>query len=119
VIEKYGKKSLNNRFAQHKQNMSGSGTNFQEKGEDNFKLEEKVTAKSQSIKLMQEGYLQAYVDFFYITTETTPSEIVPSQKLQEEYKLNKRKKGRFEQTERSLLDLSDNLVQAEQYHRDN
>ena len=41
--------------------MSGSGTNFAEK-EDNFKLEEKVTAKSQSIKLMQEGFLQAYVD---------------------------------------------------------
>jgi len=36
--------------------MSGSGTNFAEK-EDNFKLEEKVTAKSQSIKLMQEGFL--------------------------------------------------------------
>lgn len=44
---------------------------------------------------MQEGFLQAYVDFFYITTESTPSEIEPSQKLQEEYKLNKRKKGKF------------------------
>lgn len=43
VIEKYGKKSLTNRFNQHKQNMTGSGTNFQEK-DDNFKLEEKVTA---------------------------------------------------------------------------
>jgi hypothetical protein len=61
--------------------MTGSGTNFQEK-DDNFKLEEKVTARSQSIKLMQEGYLQAYVDFFYITTESTPSEIEPSAKLQ-------------------------------------
>ena len=28
VIEKYGKKSLGNRFSQHKQNMTGSGTNF-------------------------------------------------------------------------------------------
>jgi len=43
VLEKYGKKSLTNRFAQHKQNMTGSGTNFQEK-DDNFKLEEKITA---------------------------------------------------------------------------
>lgn len=98
--------------------MSGSGTNFAEK-EDNFKLEEKVTAKSQSIKLMQEGFLQAYVDFFYITTETTPSEIEPSAKLQEEYKLNKRKKGRFLQTEESLLQLSDNLVSAENFYREN
>jgi len=32
---------------------------------------------------MQEGYLQAYVDFFYITTNSTPSEIEPSLKLQE------------------------------------
>ena len=94
VIEKYGKKTLTNRFNQHKQNMTGSGANFQEK-DDNFKLEEKVTASSQAIKLMQDGYLQAYVDFFYITTETTPSEIEPSKKLQEEYKLNKRKKGTF------------------------
>lgn len=61
--------------------MTGNA-NFQEK--DDFKLEDKVTAKSQSIKLMQQGFLQAYVDFFYITTESTPSEIEPSKKLQEE-----------------------------------
>ena len=73
VIEKYGKKSLTNRFNAHKQNMTGSGTNFEAK-DDNFKLEEKVTAQSQSIKLMQEGYLQAYVDFFYITTDSTPNQ---------------------------------------------
>lgn len=48
---------------------------------------------------MQEGYLKAYVDFFYITTNTTPSEIEPSAKLQEEYKLNKRKKLKFQQNE--------------------
>jgi len=60
--------------------MTGSGANFQEK-DDNFKLEEKVTASSEAIKLMQNGYLQAYVDFFYITTDTTPSEIEPSKKL--------------------------------------
>lgn len=94
VIEKYGKKTATNRFQQNKQLMSGNA-NFQEK-DDNFKLEEKVSAKSQSIKLMQQGYLQAFVDFFYITTDTTPSEIEPSKKLQEEYKLNKRQKGKFQ-----------------------
>lgn len=57
--------------------MTGSGANFQDK-DDNFKLEERVSARSQSIKLMQEGYLLAFVDFFYITTNTTPSEIEPS-----------------------------------------
>jgi len=45
---------------------------------------------------MQEGFLNAYVDFFYITTETTPSEIEPSSRLKEEYNLNKRKKGKFQ-----------------------
>ena len=79
TLEKYGKKS-GNRFNQHKANMMGSGTNnFAQK--DDFKLEDKVTAKSEAILLMQSGYVQAYVDFFYITTETTPSEIEPSQQL--------------------------------------
>lgn len=76
VIDKYGKKSLGGRFGQNKQNMTGSGTNFQEK-DDNFKLQDKVDARSESIKLMQEGFIQAYVDFYYITSETTPSEIDP------------------------------------------
>lgn len=80
-------------------------------------MEEKVTAKSESIKLMQKGYVQAYVDFFYITTETTPSEIEPSQQLQEEYKLNRVKKQKFEQTEQSLKALSDDLMAAEEYNR--
>jgi len=44
-------------------------------------LAELVNAQTQSIKLMQEGFLQAYVDFFYITTDSTPSEIEPSKKL--------------------------------------
>ena len=57
------------------------------------------------------------MDFFYITTETTPSEIEPSQKLQEEYKLNKRKKIRFKQTEDNLKALSDDLQSAEDYNR--
>ena len=96
--------------------MTGTGTNnFQQK--DDFKLEEKISAKSESIKLMQQGYVQAYVYFFYITTETTPSEIEPSKQLQEEYKLNKRKKQRFEHTEQNLKALSDDLMSAEEYHR--
>ena len=57
------------------------------------------------------------MDFFYITTETTPSAIEPSQKLQEEYKLNKRKKIRFKQTEDNLRALSDDLQSAEDYNR--
>lgn len=131
VIDRYGKKSLGNRFSQHKQNMTGSGTNFQEK-DDNFKLQDKVDARSESIKLMQEGYLQAYVDFYYITSDTTPSEIEPhiSQQDQQidmlrninEHSAPKRqvfglKKQKFKQTEESLVELSSNLVNAENYYR--
>jgi hypothetical protein len=40
---------------------------------------------SQNIMIIiEQGYLQSYVDFFYITTDTTPSEIQPSIKLKEE-----------------------------------
>ena len=59
----------------------------------------------------------AFVDFFYITTNTTPSEIEPSAQLLEEYKLNKREKKKYEQNEQSLLALSNNLKAAEEYMR--
>ena len=36
--------------------MTGSGINFEEK-DDNFKLEKKVDAETQSVKLIKEGYL--------------------------------------------------------------
>jgi tetratricopeptide (TPR) repeat protein len=53
---------------------------------------------------LEQGFLQSYVDFFYVTTDTTPSEIQPSIRLKEEQRLNKRQgKQRFEQTEDSLL----------------
>lgn len=71
--------------------MTGSGNNFQDK-DDNYKLQDKVDAQFQSIKLMQEGYLEAYVDFYYITSETTPSEIEPHLSQQDDYKLGKIKK---------------------------
>ena len=81
MLEKYSKKTTGNRFTQHKQNMTGSKTNLEGDDENKFKLEEKVDAKSQSLKLMQEGYLNAYIDFYYITTDTTPSAIEISKKM--------------------------------------
>ena len=38
------------------------------------------------------GFMQAYIDFFYLTNGTTPSSIEPSDKLIEEQKLNKQVK---------------------------
>jgi len=97
--------------------MTGTGEKGFAQKEDGFTLKDKTTAKDESISLMKQGYVQAYVDFFYITTETTPSEIEPSKQLQEEYKLNKRKKKRFEHTEQNLKTLSECLMSAEDFHR--
>lgn len=71
---------------------SASNTGMKVKSGKGFQLGEKITKESQGIKLLQEGYLQSFIDFFYLTTETTPSMIVPSQKLLEEYKMNKSEK---------------------------
>jgi hypothetical protein len=68
---------------------------------------------------LQAGNIQAYVDFFYITTDTTPSEIEPSKRLQEDYKLNKKKKEKFKHTEDELKNLSSTLRDAEDYQRKN
>ena len=54
-----------------------------------FQLEEKKDKQSVGIKLLSEGFMQAYIDFFYLTNDTTPSSIEPSDKLIEEQKLNK------------------------------
>lgn len=86
--------------------MTGSKTNLEGDDENKFKLEEKVTAQSQSLKLMQEGYLNAYIDFYYITTDTTPSAIEISKKMQEDQSLGKIQRQKFQQTEQSLLDIS-------------
>lgn len=86
--------------------------------DDGFKLGEKVTKESQGIKLLQEGYLQSYIDFFYLTNETTPSQITPSQRLLEEYRMNKRRKDYLEFTEETLVKLSEDLVEAENYLRE-
>jgi len=39
--------------------------------------------------------MQAYIDFFYLTLETTPSYIQPSPQLMKEYQLNKRVKQKY------------------------
>ncbi len=67
----------------------------------------------------EKGQVQAFVDFFYLTNETTPSMIQPSRKLQEEYKLNKRTKRSLPQTQESLKEISNELEDAEIALRNN
>ena len=45
---------------------------------------------------MQEGYLNAYIDFYYITTDTTPSAIEISKKMQEDQSLGKIQRQKFQ-----------------------
>lgn len=83
VIDKYNKKNApKNKTAT--QNTSGTGNNFQ-KQEGNFQLGDKIDKETLGIKLLREGYMQAYIDFFYLTNDTTPSYIQPSPELEQEY----------------------------------
>ena len=74
-----------------------------------FQLEEKKDKMTVGIRLLSEGYMQAYVDFFYLTQETTPSSIEPSDRLIEEQKLNKQMKRSLEQTPQMLIQISEDL----------
>ena len=43
-----------------------------------FQLEEKKDKMTVGIRLLSEGFMKAYIDFFYLTNETTPAFIEPS-----------------------------------------
>ena len=115
AIEKYGKRGPGKKTLTGAA-MAATGGEKGDKGD--FQLEEKVTQDSEAIKLLQQGYLQSYIDFFYLTNETTPSVITPSDKLLEEYKLDRRKKQHLHFNEENLQALSADLVDAEQFLRD-
>lgn len=70
------------------------------------------------IKLLSEGFMQAYIDFFYLTNGTTPSSIQPSERLLEEQKLNKQQKRVLEQSPAMLTSVSETLKEGELYWRD-
>ena len=80
VLEKYGAQRQKAKKATTtgvmNQNAVGEGRGFQ--------LDEHKDKESVGIKLLSEGFMQAYIDFFYLTNETTPSKIEPSEQLLEE-----------------------------------
>ena len=85
VIEKYGQSKKTTKARTY--NSAGVEEVEEEKG--GFQLEEKVDKKSVGVKLLENGFMQAYIDFFYLTNGTTPSSIQPSERLLEEQKLKK------------------------------
>jgi len=82
-----------------------------------YKLEDLRDKMFFGIQLLSEGFMQAYIDFFYLTNETTPSCIEPSDRLIEEQKLNKKLKQSLEQTEEKLEQIADTLRDGEIHWR--
>ena len=90
MLEKYG-----GARQKKKPTFTGGAMNVVEE-DRGFQLEEKKDKNTLGIRLLSEGYMQAYIDFFYLTNETTPSSIEPSDRLLEEQKLNKQQKRSLE-----------------------
>ena len=74
--------------------MGNTGADLEE-DKGGVQLEEKVDKQSVAIHLLEDGFIQAYIDFFYLTNDSTPSSLMPSERLIEEQKLNKQTKRRM------------------------
>lgn len=124
VIEKYARKSLTKKAHQQQAQTGATGpgqttgqsNNFKDKSE--FALADKISPEKLGIQLLLGGYIKAYVDFFYLTHETTPSAIEPSPALLKEYQMKKRTKKSLDQTPEMLTLLSNSLIDGEQYWRE-
>lgn len=51
--------------------QSKAGDGF-EMGEGGFSLGDQINKETLSMALLSEGYMQAYIDFFYLTEKTMP-----------------------------------------------
>ncbi len=106
VLDKYGATRQKSKKAGQTGGVTSNNINDEDRG---FQLEEKVDKMNVGIRLLSEGFMQAYIDFFYLTNGTTPSMIQPSARLIEEQKLNKQVKKELEQTPEILTEISDYL----------
>lgn len=113
VLEKYGAAK------QKAKRAAGTGQVMADADDDKgFVLEERKDKMNVGILLLSEGFMQAYIDFFYLTNETTPSCIEPSEKLNEEKNLNKHMKLTLEQTPDNLMEICEILKNGELYWRE-
>lgn len=115
VIEKYGAKKTHSKHG-GTTNKAG-GANMADDNKGSFQLDEKIDAETLGIKLLTSGYMQAYIDFFYLThPETkTPSYIEPSPAFEKEFQLNKRARFTMDMSPASLTALKDSLVDGESF----
>lgn len=66
--------------------QSKAGEGF-EMGEGGFSLGDQINKETLSMALLSEGFMQAYIDFFYLTENTTPRFIEPKPQYLKEYSL--------------------------------
>jgi hypothetical protein len=108
VKSKYG----GSRKMTKKIQMGTTGADVEEE-KGGVQLDEKIDKQSVAIKLLEEGYIQAYIDFFYLTNDSTPSSLMPSEQLMKEQKLNKQTKQRMPQDPDTLTEVMDILSSGE------
>lgn len=84
--------------------------------EDDFKFEVK-NKQTVALELLEEGFSQSYIDFFYITSNTMPEVIQPSAEYKENSEKSKTRKRILGETENELIDLKNLLTAAEPFLR--
>ena len=98
VIEKYGHSKKSTKL------RTKDPMGIQEEDEQrSFQLEDKVDKKFVGVQLLENGFMQAFIDFFYLTNGTTPSSIQPSEQLLSEQKLKKHTKQTMDQSPETLV----------------
>jgi len=82
--------------------------------EEGFDFKNVINKQTVAMGIIEAGYIQSYIDFFYITNHTLPEIIKPSAKYYEEMEHKKREKPKYGDTEDELKDLKRRLISAEE-----
>ena len=67
--------------------------------------------------MLENGFSQSYIDFFYITSHTVPEIIESSEAYKSSLEKHKDKRKLYGEMEDELLDLKRDLTRAEMYMR--
>lgn len=86
-----------------------------EMGEGGFSLGDQINKETLCMALLSEGYMQAYIDFFYLTEKTTPSKIQPTPRYVKNFQLEEARKPAEDKEKHKLMltQLREDLVGAE------
>ena len=110
VLEKYGQSKKTTKAKTY--NTMGVVAGGEDK-DGGYQLEEKVDKRSVGVRLLSEGFMQAFIDFFYLTNGTTPSFIEPSEQMLNDQKLKKNVPQTMEQDKETLMYVEEQLQNGE------